>query len=73
MILGDMFLRGFVTVIDRVNERAGFAADVFCPAPAVARAGAGFRKPREVGRGVAGWQAVKAERDRTRRRVPHRP
>jgi hypothetical protein len=31
VILGDTFLRGFVTEIDVVNNRVGFAPNAHCP------------------------------------------
>jgi hypothetical protein len=47
-IMGDTFLRGFVTVIDLVNEQAGFAPDTYCHAPAASQERA-FHAPRERG------------------------
>jgi hypothetical protein len=60
MIMGDMFLRGFVTDIDIANSRAGFAPSSHCAAP-VARVAHEFQKPRELGRGP---QRLKAQRQR---------
>ena len=63
MTMGDMFLRGFVTVIDIANERAGFAPSSHCAAPAGLTQHE-FHKPREHGRGP---QGLKVLRDRSRR------
>jgi hypothetical protein len=63
MTMGDMFLRGFVTVIDIANEQAGFAPSAHCAAPAAASQHE-FHKPRELGRGP---QGLKVLRNRLRR------
>jgi hypothetical protein len=58
MILGDMFLRNFVTELDLVHGTAGFAPTTTCPAPDAAHPMAKLTKstrhdPRERGRGPA--------------------
>jgi hypothetical protein len=50
--MGDTFMRGFVTVIDRVNGQVGFAPTSHCAAPMIAGPdNAITHKPRELGRG----------------------
>jgi hypothetical protein len=58
-ILGDMFLRGFVTEIDLVNNQVGFAPQGHCAAPAVS-----FRRA-VVERGHR-WQGPAATQIRAR-------
>jgi hypothetical protein len=52
VIMGDMFLRGFVTEIDLVNKQVGFAPTSHCAAPEVATQQ--HRQIRERGRGPKG-------------------
>jgi hypothetical protein len=66
MTMGDMFLRGFVTVIDIANEQAGFAPSTHCTSGPAAFTQHEFHKPRELGRGPEGIKALKALRHRTR-------
>jgi hypothetical protein len=66
MIMGDMFLRGYVTLIDIANERAGFAPSKTCAAPAAFGNGPReFHKPQELGRGP---QGLRTQRELLRRR-----
>jgi hypothetical protein len=61
MTMGDMFLRGFVTVIDVANEQAGFAPSTHCTTgPAAPASPHEFHKPRELGRGPQGLKVLRA-------------
>ncbi len=65
MIMGDMFLRGFVTLIDIANERAGFA-----PSTALRGAAGGpgdpARVPQAARAGAAGRRACREAASATR-------
>jgi hypothetical protein len=64
-ILGDMFLRGFVSEIDLVDNQVGFASSSFCPAPTTTITTTVAAQHRVLERG-RGPRNLAHERDRVR-------